>query len=48
MARLALKLIVIHLILFVTFVDIDTPENNGGHSQGMVISPKELAVFNQI
>ncbi|CAF4262654.1 unnamed protein product [Rotaria sp. Silwood2] len=43
LARLELKLIVIRFMLFVTFVDASG--NNGGHSQAMVVSPKELAVF---
>ena len=43
LARLELKVILIRLMLFVTFVD--APGNNGGHLQRLSVSPKELAVY---
>ncbi|CAF1340843.1 unnamed protein product [Rotaria sp. Silwood1] len=43
LARLELKLIVVRFMSFVTF--IDAPGNNGGRCQGMVVTPKELAVY---
>ncbi|CAF1417438.1 unnamed protein product [Rotaria sp. Silwood1] len=43
LARLELKLIIIRLMLFVTFVD--APGNNGGCRQTMSVTPKEVAVY---
>ncbi len=42
LAQLELKVIIIRLMQFVTFVD--APGNNGGHLQRMAVVPKELAV----
>ena len=43
LARLELKVLLIRLMQFVTF--IDAPENNGGHQQQLSVIPKELAVY---
>ncbi|CAF3328462.1 unnamed protein product [Rotaria sp. Silwood2] len=43
LARFELKLIVVRFMSCVTFVD--APGNNGGRCQGMVVTPKEVAVF---
>jgi len=43
LAGLEMKVILVRLMQFVTFVD--APGNNGGHHQGISIVPKELAVY---